>query len=163
MNLNNKSKALIGFGLFVAGGTTVYFSVPTKIQIKEIVKVETKEVNKSKKNDITFDRKTKKTTLPDGTITEETELIKKDLTVIDSNEKSYKKEETKETIITNPRNLHLGLSYKGSIQNFNLENLLDYKSNIGVAVSYDTGVLNTFIGLQVFGDMTTVFTIGIIL
>ena len=34
MELNNKSKALIGVGLFVAGGATVYFSVPTKIETK---------------------------------------------------------------------------------------------------------------------------------
>ena len=102
-------------------------------------------------------------THPDGSM-ETVEVTENDGSfTVESDSKEQTKEESKITTITNPKNFRLGVSYKGSIQDFSIENLLDYKSNVGVSVSYETGFLNTFIGLQVFGDTTAILTLGVVL
>lgn len=160
---SNKTKIIVGASLLVIGYTISYFTTPTKIEIKEVVK---KEIDESKKIEklIGKTRIEKKTKVdPNGTM-ETVEVIEND-GVIDSESESKKVaiEESKTTTIINPKNFRLGLSYKGSIQDFSIENLLDYKSNVGLNVQYDTGFLNTFIGLQVFGDTTTIVTLGVVL
>ena len=160
---SNKTKIIVGASLLVIGYTISYFTTPTKIEIKEVFK---KEIDESKKIEklIGKTRIEKKIKVdPNGTM-ETTEVIEND-GVIDSESESKKVaiEESKETVITNPKRLHLGVSYKGSIQDFSIENLLDYKKNVGLNVQYDTGFLNTFIGLEVFGDTTTILTLGVVL
>lgn len=160
---SNKTKIIVGASLLVIGYTISYFTTPTKIEIKEVVKEKIDESKKIEKliGKTRIEKKTKVD--PNGTM-ETTEVIEND-GVIDSESESKKVaiEESKETVITNPKRLHLGVSYKGSIQDFSIENLLDYKSNVGVSVSYETGFLNTFIGLEVFGDTTTIVTLGVVL
>lgn len=163
MELNNKSKILIGVGLFIAGGVTVYFSVPTKIETK--IEIREKIVEKNKTEKLTGKTKieTKKETLPNGSIIE-TEIVENDGSIVtDSNEVSKETEKIDSKIVTNPKNFRLGLSYKGDFSNFSLDNLLEYKKNIGVSVQYDTNFLinGQFIGGQVFGDGTLILTIGI--
>lgn len=161
--ITNKQAAIAASLSLIIGGVGTYLLSPSKIEIKEVFK---KEIDESKKIEkltgkTRIEKKTKVD--PNGTM-ETTEVIENDGS-IDSESESKKVaiEESKDTIITNPKRLHLGVSYKGSIQDFSIENLLDYKKNVGLNVQYDTGFLNTFIGLEVFGDTTTVFTIGIIL
>ena len=160
---SNKTKIIVGASLLVIGYTISYFTTPTKIEIKEVVK---EKIVESKKNE-NFKGKTrletKTTTHPDGTM-ETVEVTENDGSfTVESDSKEQTKEESKTTTITNPKRLHLGVSYKGSIEDFSIEHLLDYKNNLGLSVQYDTNFLlnGQFIGLQVFGDMTIVVTIGV--
>ena len=160
---SNKTKIIVGASLLVIGYTISYFTTPTKIEIKEVVK---EKIVESKKNE-NFKGKTrletKTTTHPDGTM-ETVEVTENDGSfTVESDSKEQTKEESKTTTITNPKNFRLGISYKGSIEDFSIEHLLDYKKNVGLNVQYDTNFLlnGQFIGIQVFGDMTIVVTIGV--
>ena len=160
---SNKTKIIVGASLLVIGYTISYFTTPTKIEIKEVVK---EKIVESKKNE-NFKGKTrletKTTTHPDGTM-ETVEVTENDGSfTVESDSKEQTKEESKTTTIINPKNFRLGVSYKGSIEDFSIEHLLDYKKNVGLNVQYDTNFLlnGQFIGLQVFGDMTIVVTIGV--
>lgn len=161
--ITNKQAAIAASLSLIIGGVGTYLLSPSKIEIKEVFK---KEIDESKKIEkltgkTRIEKKTKVD--PNGTM-ETTEVIENDGS-IDSESESKKVaiEESKDTIITNPKRLHLGISYKGSINDFSLENLLDYKKNVGLNVQYDTGFLNTFFGFQVFADTTTILTIGVVL
>lgn len=163
MELNNKSKILIGVGLFVTGAAVSYFSVPTKIETK--IEVREKIVEVEKKQNLTGKTRieTKKETLTNGNIIE-TEIIENDGSItIDSNESLKESERIDSKVIINPKNFRLGLSYKGDFSNFSLDNLLEYKKNIGVSVQFDTNFLinGQFIGTEVFGDGTIILTIGV--
>lgn len=160
---SNKTKIIVGASLLVIGYTISYFTTPTKIEIKEIVKKEIVEVEKTQKLAVKTATVKRTKVNVDGsseTIEETSSELKND-----SEEKSKKVaiEESKDTIITNPKNFRLGVSYKGSIEDFSIENLLDYKKNVGLNVQYDTNFLlnGQFIGIQVFGDMTIIVTLGV--
>lgn len=153
MELNNKTLVIGSIGLLTIGAVAAYFLTPTKIKTVTEVKTETKIV----KENVYIDRDIVKIIKPDGTIEERTS--ERDRSRIDTRERVDERVVTKE--VTNPKYLHLGVSYKGSIEDFSVENLLDYRKNIGLDISYDTGFLNTFVGIQVFGDTTTILTIGV--
>lgn len=163
MELNNKSKILIGIGLFVAGGATVYFSVPTKIETKVEVREKIVEIEKKQKLTGKTKIETKKETLPNGSIIE-SEIVENDGSIqTDSNESSKETEKIESKVITNPKNFRLGLSYKADFNNFSLDNLMEYKNNTGISVQYDTNFLinGQFIGAEVFGDGTIILTLGV--
>ena len=74
--------------------------------------------------------------------------------------REYIENEKKDIItITNPKHLSLGLSYKGNIND--ISGILDYRSNTGVTILYDTGFLSTFVGGSIFGDATIILTLGV--
>jgi len=154
MEINNKIIVLGTIGLIGLGGVIDHFLTPTKIKTVTEIKTDIKTV----KENVYIDRDIVKIVKPDGTIEERTS--ERDRSKVDRQERVDEQVITKE--ITNPKSLHLGVSYKGSINDFNVENLLDYKSNLGLNVSYDTGILNTFVQGQVFGDATVILTIGVI-
>ena len=166
MNLNNKSKALIGVGLFVAGGATVYFSVPTKIETKIEVREKIVEVEKKQKLTGKTRIETKKETLPNGN-TVETEIVENDGSIaIDSNEVSKETERIDSKVITNPKIFRLGVVFKFNpellpeldLNTFSYTEALKY---VGVQVSYDLGVYNTFITASFFGDKTIIIGAGL--
>lgn len=136
---------------FAVGGILGYYSMPTKIKTVTEVKTEVKVV----KNNVIVDRVITKVVKPDGTITEVT--TEKDRSVIDS--KDTIKSENKTVDIINPKYLSLGVAYKGKLNDFT--NILDYRSNTGVELRYDTGFFSTYIGGSIFGDTTTIISIGI--
>ena len=150
-NVNLKLYIPAVLASFAVGGILGYYSIPTKIKTVTEVKTEVKLV----KNNVVVDRVITKIVKADGTITEVT--TEKDRSVIDS--KDTIKSESKTTEITNPKYLSLGIAYKGTLNDFS--NILDYRSNIGVEFQYDTGFFNTYIGGSIFGDTTTIISIGV--
>lgn len=150
-NVNLKIYLPVMVGSFVLGGILGYYSMPTKTKIVTEVKTEVKTV----KENVVIDRIITKVVKPDGTITEIT--TEKDRSQIDSDSKSTSSIKTVEVI--NAKHLSLGVSYKGSVYDF--ENILDYRNNLGVSMEYDTGFLSTYVGGSVFGDTTVILTIGV--
>lgn len=149
--MENKNVIIVAVISAVATGIAVYFLSPTKIETKIETRVEEKVINQK----VYVDREITKIVKPDGTIEEKT--IEKDRSVIDRRERID--EEIKSITITNPKYLSLGVSYKGKVND--ISNILDYRSNIGITVLYDTGLLSTFVGGSVFGDTTVILTLGV--
>lgn len=166
MEINNKIIALSSIGLFVAGGLAVYFTVPTKIKTK--IEVREKIVEKKITQKLTGKTRieTKKETLPNGN-TVETEIVENDGSIVtDSNEVTKETEKIDSKVIINPKNLHLGLVFKFNpellpeldLNTFSYTEALKY---VGVQVSYDLGVYNTFITASFFGDKTIIIGAGL--
>lgn len=149
--MENKNVIIIAAISAVATGISVYFLSPTKIETKIETRVEERVINQK----VYVDREITKIVKPDGTIEEKT--IEKDRSVIDRRERLD--EEIKSITLTNPKYLSLGVLYKANVDNF--ISTIDYKNNIGVYGSYDTGFFSTEILGAVFYDKTIMLGLGV--
>jgi hypothetical protein len=163
MEKSNKTLITTSVVSLAIGSAATYFFLPTKIETRVEFKEKIIEVEKMQKTaDKTVVVK-RKTTNPNGSITE-TEVIRNNVkNTLQSKEASKETSKKEEKIVTNPKNLSLGVVYKANlseIPNIDFTGQSYYK-NLGVQVNYDTGWLNTYITGSVFIDSTIIIGVGI--